>query len=123
VTEAIKYNKSHHLAEFFRRYSEASPEMRGIDQSVMDPTPAEAVMARQALNLDNMVPLVKLTIPDTDGSPLYYIVASPRVTPYTPPGRATHGFPAYDVSRCMPVFMKGGWMYQIYGRRGSYIIN
>jgi len=77
VTEAIKYNESHHLAEFFHHYSEASPEMHGNDQSVMDPTLAEAVMARQALNLDNMVPLVKLTIPDTDGSPLYYIVASP----------------------------------------------
>jgi len=44
VTEAIKYNKSHHLAEFFHHYSEALPEMCGINQSVMDPTPAEAVM-------------------------------------------------------------------------------
>ena len=113
VTEAIKYNTSHHLAEFFRRYSEASPEMHGIDQSVMDPTLAEAVMARQALNLDNTVPLVKLTIPDTDGSPLYYIAASPRVTPYTPPGRATCGFPAYNVSRCMPVFMKDSWRVDV----------
>ena len=68
MTEAIKYNKSCHLAEFFRRYSEASPEMRGNDQSVMDPTLAEAVTARRALNLDNTVPLVKLTIPDMDGS-------------------------------------------------------
>ncbi|KAF8220425.1 hypothetical protein L208DRAFT_1118031, partial [Tricholoma matsutake] len=96
VTKAIKYNESRHLAEFFHRYSEALPEMHSNNQSVMDPTPAEAVMARQALNLDNMVPLVKLMIPDMDGSPLYYIVASPRVTLYTPPGHATRGFPAYD---------------------------
>ena len=113
VTEAIKYNKSHHLAEVFHCYSEASPEMCGIDQSVMDPTLAEAVIAGQALNLDNMVPLVKLMIPDMDGSPLYYIVASPQVTPYTPPCRATPGFPAYDVSRCVPVFMKDSWRVDV----------
>jgi hypothetical protein len=97
VTEAIRYNKSCHLTEFFRRYSEASPEMRGKDRSVLDPTPAEAAMARQALRLDNTVPLVKLMVPDTNG-PLHYIAASPRVGPYTPPGRATRGFPAFNVS-------------------------
>ena len=32
VTEAIPYNESPFLAEFFRRYSKASPEMRGKDQ-------------------------------------------------------------------------------------------
>jgi len=113
VTEAIKYNKSHHLAEFFRRYSDASPEMRGKDISVMDPTPPEAVSARQALNLDNTVPLVKLMVPDKHASPLYYIAASPRVAPYTPPGRATRGFPAYNVSRSAPVFMKDSWRVDV----------
>lgn len=113
VTEAIKYDESDHLAEFFRRYSKASPEMRGKDQSVSDPTPAEAVKARQALKLDNTVPLVKLMVPGMDNSQLYYIAASPRVTPYTPPGRATRGFPAYDVSRCVPVFLKDSWRLDV----------
>ncbi|KAF8219911.1 hypothetical protein L208DRAFT_1336793 [Tricholoma matsutake] len=48
-----------------------------------------------------------------DGSPLYYIAASPRVTLYTPPGCATRGFPAYDISRCVPVFMKDSWRVDI----------
>ena len=106
MTKAIKYNKSHHLTEFFHCYSDASPEMRGKDISVMDPTPPEAVSARQALNLDNTVPLVKLMVPDKHASPLYYIAASPCVALYTLPGCATHGFPAYDVSQSALVFMK-----------------
>jgi hypothetical protein len=113
VTEAIEYNNAPHLTEFFHRYSEALPEMCGKDHSVLDPTPAEAVKARQALNLDNTVPLVKLTVPDMDSSPIYYIVASPQVTPYTPPGHATCAFPAYNVSRCMPVFIKNSWRVDV----------
>lgn len=109
VTEAIHYNESHYLVEFFRRYSKASREMRGNDQTVSKPTPMEAMIARQALDLDNDVPVVKLAIPHTDGSPLYYIAPTPQVTPYTPPGRATRGFPAYDVSRCRLVYMKDSW--------------
>lgn len=115
VSEAINYNNSHHLAEFFRRYSKASPEMRGKDQSVLAPTLEEETAARRALNLDNIVSLVKLTIPNTDGSPLYYIAATPRVTPYTPPGRATRAFPAYDVLRRVPVFMKDSWRVNMPG--------
>lgn len=110
VTEAFKYNKSPYLVEFFRRYSKASPEMRGNDQSVSDPTPMEATKAREVLDLDDNAPLVKLAIPHTDGcSLLYYIAPIPRVTPYTPPGRATRGFPAYDVSRGKPVYLKDSW--------------
>src|ERR1700678_2486232 len=83
--------------------------MRGKDISVMDPTPPEAVSARRVLNLDNTVPLVKLMVPDKNASLLYYIAASPHVIPYTLPSCATHGFPAYNVSRCVPVFMKDSW--------------
>jgi hypothetical protein len=113
VTEAFHYNESNHLVEFFRRYSKASPDMRGNDQSVSDPTPTEATLARQFLELDNDTPLVKLTIPHTDGSPLYYVASTPRVTPYTPPGRATRGFPAYDISRHTLVYMKDSWRVDI----------
>jgi hypothetical protein len=109
VTDAFKYNESSYLAEFFCRYSKASPEMRGKDQSVSHPTLTEATKARQALVLDDNAPLVKLAIPDTAGSPLYYIAAAPRVTPYTPPGRATRGFQAYDVLGAKLVYMKDSW--------------
>jgi hypothetical protein len=79
----------------------------------VDLSPVEAAMARQALNLDDSVPLVKCMIPGMDGSRLYYIAASPRVTPYTPPGHATRAFPVYDVSQCVPVFMKDSWRVNV----------
>ena len=113
VSEAFKYNESFYLVEFFRRYSKALPEMRGNDQSVSDPTPLEATQARQFLTVDNNAPLVKLAIPHTDGSSLYYIAPISRVTPYTPPGRATRGFPAYDVSRGKLVYLKDSWRVDV----------
>jgi hypothetical protein len=97
VTEAFKYNESPYLAEFFRRFSTASPEMRGKDQSASDPTSSEALAARRCLGLDKKVPLVKLQIPNANGSPHYFITSAPRATPYTPPGRATRGGPAYNI--------------------------
>jgi hypothetical protein len=100
VTEAIKYNKSGHLAKFFCCYSKASPAMHGKDQSISHPTLVEAAMARRALNLNDLVPLVKCTIPGMDSSLLYHIAASPQATFYIPPGHATRAFPVYDVSQC-----------------------
>lgn len=58
------------LAEFFRRYSVAQPEMRGKDSSASAPTPAEELMARKSLELDMTVPLVKLSIPNAKLPPL-----------------------------------------------------
>lgn len=109
VTEAIPYNESPLLAEFFRRYSKAPPEMRGKDQSVSAVTPIEADAARRALELDNIIPLVKLAIPATDGSSHYFITSTPYATLYTPPGRATRGFRAYDSSQKTTVFLKDSW--------------
>lgn len=109
VTEAIKYNESSLLAEFFRRYSKAPPEMRGKDESASVPMPAEAALAREALGLETEIPLIKLSIPDANGSPLYFVMPTPQATLYTPPGRATRGFKAYDISRRAIVFLKDSW--------------
>lgn len=115
VTEAIYYNVSPILAEFFRRYSTASPEMRGQDTSVSAPEPSEAFLARQALALHAEAPLVKLEIPAANGSPRHFITSAPRATPYTPPGRATRGGPAYDVLRGTTVFLKDSWRVDLPG--------
>ncbi|KIM82817.1 hypothetical protein PILCRDRAFT_70424, partial [Piloderma croceum F 1598] len=109
VTEAINYNESPLLAEFFRCYSVAPPAMRGKDQSVSDPTPIEAIEARKALGLDNKVPLVKLQIPGAHDSLHYYITSAPRTTSYTPPGHATRGGPAYNILQRTKVFLKDSW--------------
>ena len=109
VTEAIEYNESSLLVDFFRRYSKASPEMCGKDQSVSAVMPTEADEARQALKLDNGVPLLKLAVPVTEQLCHYFITHPPRAALYPPPGRATRGFRAYDISEQKVVFLKDSW--------------
>ena len=109
VTEAIEYNNFSLLAEFFRRFSRAPPKVRGIDQSVSKPTSEETIIARQTLELDANVQLVKLLIPINGALYSNFITSAPRATFYTPPGRATRGFKAYDISRATLVFVKDSW--------------
>jgi hypothetical protein len=108
VTELIDYNTVPHLVEFFRRYSLAPPAMRGVDQSVSHPTPTEAAVARKSLGLGRTIPLVKLEIPRSDGYS-YFITPTPIATPYTPPGRATRVFTAYDIAGERNVLLKDSW--------------
>ena len=110
VSGSIDYNSGCLLADFFRRYSAASHEMRGFDKSVSFPTPEEAADARLALSLPNTVPLVKLEVQSPDRSQQrYYVVATPVATTYTPPGRGTRGFEAYGITECKRVYLKDTW--------------
>jgi len=52
VTSPIHYNTEPHLVDFFYCYSKASPEMHGVDTSVMPASDEESNRARQRLNLD-----------------------------------------------------------------------
>ena len=114
VTEAIHYNRDFALAEFFRRYHKAGPEVRGVDTTVMVPTDREICLARQCLDLDpeENVPLVKITVPAGKSQQLY-IARTPKAKPYTPPGRATRGFVAYDLRRLRKVFVKDTWQVDL----------
>ena len=109
VTEAIKFNESPFLAEFFRRYSQAPPAMRGVDTSVIEPTASESSDARKALGWECHIPLFKLSVPAACGLSRFFIVQAPIATPYTPPGRATRGFKAYDLSGKAAVYLKDSW--------------
>jgi hypothetical protein len=46
-------------------------------------------------------------------SPHYFVTSTPKATPYSPPGHATRGFPAYDVSRRTTVFVKDSWRVEL----------
>jgi hypothetical protein len=98
IMEAIEYNKTPHLAKFFRHYSCTSPAMCGVDQLVSDPTPTEAAAARELLELNNTVPLAKLKMPRAGSASDYFVMTTPKATPYTPPGRPTCVFHAYDIA-------------------------
>ncbi len=115
VTEAIKYNEVPHLAEFFRRYSVASAVMRGKDETASVPSRYEKRVARKACGWDAATPMVKLSVPGPDKSLHYFVVSAPETTPYTPPGRATRGFGAYDISRDKVVFLKDSWRIDLDG--------
>ena len=97
MTESIDINSDPQLAEFFCRYSKAPAEMCGLNQSVSDPTPEEAIAARQVLGLADNVSLFKLEVPCND-SVRYFVTPTPQATFYMPPGRATRGFQAYNIS-------------------------
>jgi hypothetical protein len=82
--------------------------MHGVDTSVKNPTIKEQKEVRRALGWDDDIPLFKLSIPTAGGS-RSFIVRSPIAIPYTPPGRATRGFEAYDLLEKTAVFLKDSW--------------
>ena len=61
------------------------------------------------MGLDSTIPLVKLSVPGPDSSSLDFVVPTPETTLYTPPGRATRGFGAYNTSRNEVAFLKDTW--------------
>ncbi|OJA15587.1 hypothetical protein AZE42_13270 [Rhizopogon vesiculosus] len=106
VSEAISYNNQPHLVEFFARFSAASPQMRGHDTSVSQPTDVQKHVAAKALDLPLSTKLFGLKVPECQGS---YIVAAPLAPSYTPPGHATRGFKAYSTQTNTVVFLKDTW--------------
>jgi len=111
--EAIKYNESRFLVDFFRRYSVAPANLRGTDKTVSIPESREIKEARSNLNLGSTVPLFKVSVPGPNGSSQYFIVPAPEATVYTLPGCATRGFRAYDLFRKDTVFLKDTWRIDV----------
>ena len=109
ITEPIDYNTSPHLVKFFRHYSCASPAMRGMDQSVSEPTLAEVAVARQVLELDKKAQLFKLEILRAGHTSNYFITCAPIASLYTPPGCGTRVFHAYDIAEGKKVLLKDSW--------------
>lgn len=110
VTEPIKYNSDASLAEFFARYSQAPPELRGVDATVVPTSEEEAVPARERLNLPADAPMFKTEVPNADGHGTQIaIIPAPVASPMPPVGRTTRPCPAYDPVRQRIVFLKDSW--------------
>ena len=114
VTEAIPYNMDPAIAEFFRRYHKAPSKVRGVDDTISQPTVDEIRLARESLALGDDTLFVKMTVP-VFNSERSYIAPVPRAQPYTPPGRATRGFIAWDLHRNQKVFVKDTWRVDLPG--------
>jgi len=110
VTEPISYNVDSSLVEFFSRFSQAPPELRGVDTTVSAATEDEATCARTRLDLPNSMPMFKTDIPGSGGgSPFTIIFARPESRPTSPVCRGTRACAAYDPTGDRTVFFKDSW--------------
>jgi serine/threonine protein kinase len=114
VSQPIQYNQQPELAEFLRRYYKAPPKVRGVDTTVTIPTIDEKHLARKCLEISDDWPLLKMTVP-TPNSHREYVIRAPIANHYTPPGRATRGFVAYDIERRTKVYLKDTWRVDLPG--------
>jgi Fungal protein kinase len=114
VTEPIPFAFDPSLVEFFSRYSQAPPELRGIDVTVTKALGDEAARAREILGLKSDVPMFKTSVQTTQDSGSSTVVfAQPPCKPTLPIGRATRACPAYEVSGDRLVFFKDSWRLAI----------
>jgi hypothetical protein len=109
-TAPVSYNPESELFEFFKAYNEATPETRGIDEFVTEPTVNEIEAAHQTCpDLGESLLVVSLHNPDLHSQPHRYVIdrPSPRFFPLT--GRSTRTSVAYDVQNKKRVFFKDSW--------------
>ncbi|KAG1878998.1 hypothetical protein F4604DRAFT_1923685 [Suillus subluteus] len=110
VTSVINYNTEPHLADFFHRYAQASPELRGVDTSVSPANAEEAALARLRLKLPDSTRMFKVSIPVVDGSGMLTLIIPQPVAYGIPPvGRGTRTCPAYDILNDKVVMFKDSW--------------
>ena len=100
-----------HLVDFVKRYNDASPLERGVDDTVSTPSEELAEIARKELGLPSSQRMIQFNLPaSADISAAQYIGAEPVYKPNSSPtGRATCAFIVYDVQRAKLVFLKDTW--------------
>lgn len=110
VTSAIKYNTEPHLADFFQRYTGASPKLCGIDTPISPTSAREAALARAWLNLSNITCMFKVSVPcvDTPGV-LTLIIPQPTALGFPPASCGTCMCPAFDLVNKKVVMFKDSW--------------
>jgi hypothetical protein len=110
VTRAFNYNTKPHLADFFRRFSQASPALRGVDTSVTPASSEEAIRAWLRLNLRANMPMFTVTIPAAEGDgSIRLIIPAPVPCGLSPVGRRTRACPAFDPIHNKIVMFKDSW--------------
>ena len=120
VTSSFSYVKEPWLAQFFWRYAKSSPATRGVDESVVAPTEADATHvkeAREALGLGEEAPLLKFAIYGEEGGEVSYCFGH---KPWfkgngSPTGRATRVFTVYSPDYNKSVLMKDTWRVSFRG--------
>ncbi|KAF8871381.1 hypothetical protein CPB84DRAFT_1800893 [Gymnopilus junonius] len=99
------------LADFFWRFSHLNDIQRGIDDTVSRASEEEAILAKSKLS--EWAPkkerdVFKLKVP-TGNSSRYFLVWGALADPQSVIGRATRGYPAWDLDGQKVVFLKDSW--------------
>jgi len=109
VTEPIYYNTQPELVEFFSRFSQASPALRGVDTTVSLAPAHEAALARAKLKLSSSTAIFMTSIPGVGGSSTTIFFPHCDALPTIPTCRGTRTTPAYDLAGDRVVFFKDSW--------------
>ena len=109
VTKPIYYNTDPALVEFFSRFSQAPPALRGVDTTVSLAPADEAALARGKLKLSSDITMFKTSIPGGGGSLTMIIFPRCDASPTTPACRGTRTSRAYDLAGDRVVFFKDSW--------------
>lgn len=110
VTRAFDYNKSSHLVDFFHRFSQASPALRGVDTSVVAASTEEAIRARSKLNLHASTCMFRVIISAAEGiGSTTLVIPAPVAHGVLPVGRGTCACPAFDTVNNKVVMFKDSW--------------
>ncbi|KAI5115007.1 hypothetical protein M0805_008182, partial [Coniferiporia weirii] len=132
VSEPVEYTEDPNVfAEFFHRFDQLTPEQRGHDATVGDPSIEEREKALEAftkrdenenditykLRCDDFLRqrLYKFSVPIRSSmglSKAYYIGTLPRNKVESPIGRSSRGCPVYDLEGDRICYMKDTWRIQ-----------
>ena len=111
VTEGFDYvNKPCHLTDFVQHYSHLDREKRGHDVSVSIPTQAEISATQEVLKIDHRdAKFIKLKVLHLYEPNAFYIATSLCIDSYSPIGRGSHAFPAYNLKIWCVLYLKDYW--------------
>ncbi|KAF5386277.1 hypothetical protein D9757_008595 [Collybiopsis confluens] len=122
VTRSFDYTNDPSLATFFWRLSHSSPETRGIDTTFCRITEEDADVkaARVALHLEDKAVVYRVSVVDeVSNKTSFFLVSEPFTTShFSPTGRCSRCFLAYDVPRDKVVLLKDHWRVEGYDPEG-----
>ncbi|KAG1749182.1 hypothetical protein EDD22DRAFT_785474, partial [Suillus occidentalis] len=113
VTEAFDYQHKPHLANFFYRFTQASPALHGVNTLVMPGSDEEATLARTALELAPTRGMLKVEVPRDpaveDSGWLTLIIPQPVAKGYPLVGHWTCACSVFDILNQKVVMFKDSW--------------
>ncbi|KIM35916.1 hypothetical protein M413DRAFT_449536 [Hebeloma cylindrosporum] len=113
VTRSFHYrSNSQILAEFLWRFSQISPAQRGLDPTVRLATPAEEKVAREKLSEwapEKFRPVVVIKVCDGKNGFREVIAWGSMSDAHSLTGRATRGWPVFDLKAKNVAFLKDSW--------------